>query len=100
MDRSVRTATVMQQHIFEKILTEIRGWANPSVALVLSPNAEILTDPHLADRLDAPHRSGLDKITTLLTNGQFLHGHVADMILKTEIDCVMVGFEWSFQGGI
>jgi len=93
VDREKRPATIMPQELFDRILRELRGWERPPDSILLSPNSEILTDPLLMERLDTLRSFDMAKVTTLLTNGQFLDEAKARAILEAGVQQLMPGFD-------
>jgi radical SAM protein with 4Fe4S-binding SPASM domain len=93
MDRTTRPATIMPHGLFEQIISEISAWERPPVSILLSPNAEVLTDPLFEERLNTLRRHDVAKVTTLLTNGQFLGEAATKAILRAGIFQIMPGFD-------
>jgi pyruvate-formate lyase-activating enzyme len=92
VDRTVRPATVMDQALYERILTELAGW-NREVVIVSSSNGEILQDPKFIERMAAVHRIGIGRFIHLLTNGQFLNADASAAILDAGVARIILGFD-------
>jgi len=92
-DRQRRPAKVMDQGLFEKILTEVASWPQWPASIAFAANGETLQDPKILDRLLTLQRLGLGRTVTLLTNAQFLTGPVARAILDADIYQLMIGFD-------
>ena len=97
MDRKIRPAKIMDQALFEQLISELLSWEQRPRNIYLNMSGEPLQDPQFEKRLGTVKDAKLGGVVDLQSNFQLLTPALIDAILSTGIRRITVGFDGATQ---